>query len=123
MALRRVVEAEIRKDERQREEDADDNGERRFRPSLVCRFERVPRFEHSVFHGEPKSGVAALTNHQVQTLVHFTDCLVASFHGCGSGGNYNTSVAVRLPERSTGNRICRTVGWAFFVSALVGGSS
>src|SRR5580692_2411034 len=104
MALRSVMEAEIRKDKRKREQDADDDGERRFRPPLVCRFERVPRLEHSVSHGEPKSGVAALTNHQLQTLVHFADCLVPSLHGCGSEENYSTSVAVRLPERSRPGR-------------------
>jgi len=84
MALRPVMEAEIRKDKRQRENDADDDGERGFRPSLVCRLERVPRLEHSFSHGWPKSGVAALTNHQLQTLVHFADWLVPGFHLCFS---------------------------------------
>src|ERR1700686_5135798 len=59
-------------------------GDNRFRPSFACRFERVPRLQDSICHGEAESRVVALTNHQPQTLVHLPDCLILGFHGFDS---------------------------------------
>src|ERR1700693_4822636 len=79
------MEAEIEKDECQDEYEDEGDGDNRFRPSFACRFERVPRLQDSICHGEPESRVVALTNHQPQTLVHLPNCLVLGFHGFDSG--------------------------------------
>jgi hypothetical protein len=59
-----VLETEIEKNQRKQDKEADGDRDGRFRPSIICRLERVPRLQSCVCHGKPKSSVVALTDYQ-----------------------------------------------------------